>query len=149
MRCTVLLIALGTMLALACTQGSVETDHQVTMLMLPDGDPEAGREAFISLGCAACHAVAWADDLPAPVSAVVGPELGLDVPHGGPGRLATSIVAPSHRVSTKYAVKTESGASASPMTNFNSVMTIQQLSDIVAFLQRKGLETQSKTQPLR
>ena len=143
MRRTVLLVALGLTLTLACTQGSVETDHQFTMLMLPEGQPDAGREAFVSLGCAACHTVAWATDLPAPTSAVVGPELGLDVPQGGPGRLATSIVAPSHRVPAKY--MRDDGTS--PMTNYNSVMTIQQLSDIVAFLQRQGLETQSKTPP--
>ena len=30
------------------------------------------------------------------------------------------------------------------MANFNSVMTIKQLSDIVAFLERQGLETQAR-----
>ena len=31
------------------------------------------------------------------------------------------------------------------MVNLNSVMTVQQLADIVAFLQRQGLETRAKT----
>jgi len=143
MQRTLLLVALAGSLALACAQAPDSADYQATMLMLPEGEPDAGREAFVSLGCATCHSVAWADDLPAPLSATPGPELGLDVLQAGPGRIATSIVAPSHRVADKYRAMTE--GEVSPMRDNNSVMTIRQLSDIVAFLQRQGLETRSRT----
>ena len=56
MQRTLLLVALAASLALACTQSPDGTEYQVTMLMLPEGQPEAGREAFVSFGCVACHA---------------------------------------------------------------------------------------------
>jgi mono/diheme cytochrome c family protein len=142
MQRNLLILTLGLALTLACTPGTVETDYQKTALMLPEGEADAGREVFVSLGCAACHTVSGAEDLPAPNSAKPGPELGLDAYLGDSGRLATSIVAPSHTVSAKYRDQTTDGQS--PMRDFTSTMTIKQLSDLVAFLQRQGLQTQSK-----
>jgi mono/diheme cytochrome c family protein len=110
--------------------------------MLPEGDPEAGRTAFMSLGCTSCHTVAWDRDLPAPTSPTKAPELGLDSAHPGPGGLATSIIAPSHEVPEEYRV--EPSGKVSPMPNYTSTMTIRQLADIVAYLQRQGLKTQTQ-----
>jgi len=143
-RNLLLLLASGILLCLACTPSTVETpDYAATMLMLPEGQPEAGREAFISLGCAACHAVAWDRELPAPASTVPAPELGLDVAKLGPGGLATSVVAPSHQVAERY--RTPTGGKRSPMTDYSGIMTVRQLADIVAYLERQGLETRAKT----
>ena len=141
MRRIGLLLVLSATLALGCAQSTVETDYEVAVVMLPEGRPEAGRDAFRSLGCAACHAVAWEKELPAPTSARPGPELGVDAVKSGPGSLATSIIAPAHRVSEKYQATTPEG---SPMLDYTSTMTIRQLADIVAYLQRQGLETQAK-----
>jgi len=139
-----LLLASGAVLCLACTPGTVETqDYSATLLMLPDGQPEAGRAAFVSLGCMSCHTVAWDTDLPAPTSAAPGPQLGLDVAKLGPGGLATSVVAPSHRIAEKY--RSPTGGDVSRMTDYSRVMTIRQLADIVAYLERQGLETQAKS----
>ena len=140
----VLLLASGAMLCLACAPSAVETpDYRATMLMLPEGQPEAGREAFVSLGCTSCHTVAWDEDLPAPVPPSPGPELGLDVAKLGPGGLATSVVAPSHRIADRY--RSPTGGDISRMTDYSGVMTVRQLADIVAYLERQGLETQAKT----
>jgi mono/diheme cytochrome c family protein len=144
MRRIGLLLVLGATLALACAQSAVETGYEVAVVMLPEGQPEAGREAFKSLGCVACHAVAWEQGLPSPTSARPGPELGVDAVQSGPGSLATSIIAPSHRVSEKYQAGAQGG---SPMLDYTNTMTIRQLADVVAYLQRQGLETQAKTQP--
>lgn len=140
----VLLLASGAMLCLACAPSTVETsDYTATMLLLPEGQPEAGRDAFVSLGCTSCHAVAWDNELPAPVSASPGPELGLDVAKLGPGGLATSVVAPSHQIAEKY--RSSIDRSRSPMTDYSAVMTIRQLADIVAYLERQGLETRARS----
>ena len=140
----VLLLASGAMLFLACAPSTVETpDYRATMLMLPEGQPEAGREAFVSLGCTSCHTVAWDEDLPAPVTPSPGPELGLDVAKLGPGGLATSVVAPSHQIADSY--RSPTGGDISRMTDYSGVMTVRQLADIVAYLERQGLETQAKT----
>jgi len=144
MRRIGLLLVVSATLALACAQSTVETNYEVAVVMLPEGRPEAGREAFKSLGCVACHAVAWEKELPAPTSARPGPELGVDSVQSGPGSLATSVVAPSHRVAEKYQTGTQE---ASPMLDYTDTMTIRQLADIVAYLQRQGLETRAKTQP--
>jgi cytochrome c2 len=140
----VLLVASGAMLCLACAPSTVDTpDYRATMLMLPEGQPEAGRDAFASLGCTSCHTVAWDRDLPAPVSASPGPELGLDVAKLGPGGLASSVVAPSHQIAKKY--RSPTAGNVSPMTDYSGIMTVRQLADIVAYLERQGLETQAKT----
>ena len=139
-----LLLTAGAMLCVACAPSTVETpDYRTTMLALPVGQPEAGRDAFVSLGCHSCHAVAWDEELPAPVSAAPGPELGLDLGKLGPGGLATSIVVPSHDIAEKY--RSPIGGDVSRMTDYSGVMTIRQLADIVAFLERQGLETQAAT----
>ena len=143
MRRTMLLIAMGTLLTMACAPSTVETgEYKATTVMLPDGKPEAGREAFVTLGCATCHTVAWDAELPAPVHPNPGPELGLDPTQLGPGGLATSIVAPSHKVAAKYQRPDGGG---SPMTDYTGLMTVRQLSDIVAYLERQGLETKART----
>ncbi len=140
----VLLLSLGAVLCLACAPSTVETpDYEATMLMLPEGQPEAGRTAFVSLGCTSCHAVAWDNELPAPTSPSPGPELGLDVAKLGPGGLATSVVAPSHKIAEKY--RSPDGGESSRMADYSGVMTIRQLADIVAYLERQGLETQARS----
>ena len=144
MRRDVLILVSGAVLCLACTPSAVETpDYKATMLMLPEGQPDAGREAFISLGCARCHSVAWDAELPAPDPEYPGPELGLDVAKLGPGSLATSVVAPSHKVAEEY--RPPGGRKTSRMVDYSGIMTVRQLADIVAYLERQGLETQAKT----
>ncbi|MCP3981201.1 MAG: cytochrome c [bacterium] len=135
-----LLAALLPILALACAQGTGESEgYSATVLLLPEGDEERGKTAFVSLGCAACHTVAWDADLPAPSAGTPAPELGLDVDSLGPGGLATSIVAPSHKVAEKY------GDGTSPMADFSGTLTVRQLSDIVAYLTRQGMESKART----
>ncbi len=105
---------------------------------LPDGDSDMGRQAFASLGCTACHQVLGDDEL-----AYVGG--GEPVVLGGEisrvktyGELVTSVINPSHRISPRFAARDEmpeDGGSPMAATMLNEVMTIQQLIDLVAFLQ--------------
>lgn len=104
---------------------------------LPEGDPQEGREAFLELGCNACHTVSGVE-LPAPeVAGPVSVELG-----GGVtvvetyGQLVTSIINPSHRVAPRLdraEVVDQEGESMMP--SFNQQLSVQDLIDLVAFLQ--------------
>jgi len=142
MQRTGLLIILGVLTATGCAQDTAGPGYDVTVMMLPEGHPDAGRASFISLGCAACHGVAWDNDLPEPTAASPGPELGLEAVQPGPGGLATSIVAPSHKVPAGF--KKDGEGEGSPMPDLNRIMTVQQLADVVAYLQKQGLETQAR-----
>ena len=105
---------------------------------LPGGDVEQGKAVFLELECYRCHRVAGVEGLPSPtidppVPVVLGGrvfEVRTD------GYLVTSIIDPSHRLTREFRGKiltTESGESRMP--NHNDVMTVRQLTDLVAFLQ--------------
>ena len=108
---------------------------------LPDGDAEKGREVFVSMHCSSCHVVQSAPELRD------GIEAELDVPIGGMktrvdtyGELVTSVINPSHRIARTYrnAEFTEDGESK--MRNYNDVLTVSELIDLVAFLQAQYTE---------
>lgn len=104
---------------------------------LPEGDANRGQSVFTQLRCYDCHSVSGLD-LPAgedPDQTVV--RLGGEVSRIKTyGELVTSIINPSHRLARGYAADnglTDEGES--PMRNYNDVMTVNQLIDLVAFLQ--------------
>ena len=137
-------LTLLALLSTACGPDARPPDnpgYEVAVLMLPEGDAGAGREAFLRLGCVACHAVAWDDDLPAPTSPNPGPELGVHPVQPGPGGVAASITAPSHKVPPMY--QTANGGS--PMPDYTQLLTVRQLADLITYLRRQGLETQART----
>jgi len=103
---------------------------------LPAGNPTVGRAFFLSYQCHECHSI----------SGEALPELPLaDEPYvelGGPvtkvktyGELVTGIINPSHELATGYARDEVSNNGVSRMINYNGHMTVQQLIDIVTFLQ--------------
>ncbi len=103
---------------------------------LPDGDPEQGLVAFTEMRCHACHTVKGHDELPAPVA-----QPPLPVPLGGrvtyppsDGELVTSIVNPSHKISSRYARDLYRSGELSRMADYTETMTVKQLIDLVAFL---------------
>lgn len=103
---------------------------------LPAGNPEKGKEAFLALRCDTCHSISG---LTLPTSKSAG---SFNVVLGGPslrvrtyGELVTSLVNPSHVLSPEYRAAIEKDARLSPMPQFNHIMTVEQLIDLVAFLQ--------------
>jgi len=101
---------------------------------LPEGDASAGEMHFVSLGCVGCHSVIGAE-LPEPVGPVrvlLGSRTGRRMSYG---ELVTSIVNPSHRLSGRYSRDEVSREGESLMTSYNDVLTVTQLTDLVAFLQ--------------
>jgi hypothetical protein len=106
-------------------------------IYLPVGQADRGREAFVALECHACHRVEG-KDLPAHAGAA-SPLIALG---GHTARiesyadLVTSIINPSHRLARSYRTLATSSQRTSPMETryLNEVMTVQQLVDLIAFL---------------
>lgn len=106
---------------------------------LPEGDAQAGKETYIRLQCNACHTIGGVEQV-----TVVGGEPELSIAIGGGvtqidtyGELVTSIINPSHRLAMGYPTDTVSVDGKSKMKNYNDVMTVTQLTDLVAFVQSK------------
>jgi sulfur-oxidizing protein SoxX len=104
---------------------------------LPEGNVDKGRSTFVELECDACHSVG-------DIERVAGREdPNINVVLGGRttaiktyGDLVTSVINPSHRISRRYAnqdVATEEGESK--MIIYNEFMTVQQLVDLVTYLE--------------
>ncbi|MBT8092673.1 MAG: cytochrome C [Gammaproteobacteria bacterium] len=103
---------------------------------LPDGDAQAGRDAFLYMQCHQCHTLKG-EKLP-----VIAGENPPYVELGGAvtqvktyGQLVTSIINPSHKLATGYAKEVVSEGGESNMYIYNQHMTVQELIDIVMFLQ--------------
>lgn len=108
--------------------------------VLPEGDIEEGKQAFLELNCNRCHSVgdiAW-----------IGDEKWND-PHvklGGEvtvlntyGELVTAVINPSHEI-TQPSLNAEKltlaeGTSKMNLYRYNEIMTVEELIDIVTFLQ--------------
>jgi cytochrome c2 len=102
---------------------------------LPEGDYEQGQANFASMGCNICHSADGVEQIN-PEAADISFEL------GGVSRrittyaeLMTSIINPSHRLSYRLPREQSSVDGESLMKNYNEVMTVQQLIDLVAYLQ--------------
>lgn len=103
---------------------------------LPDGDATAGREAFIYMQCNQCHTIEG-ETLPL-VPGAEPPYVEL----GGPvtrvktyGELVTAIINPSHKLADGYEEEVVSENGESKMYVYNGYMTVQELIDVVMYLQ--------------
>lgn len=104
-------------------------------IYLPAGDPARGEMYFASLGCTSCHSVFGAQ-LPEPAEAgpvrvLLGSQTSRKLSYG---KLVTSIVNPSHRLSALYRKDEVSEGGESLMPSYNDVLTVTQLTDLIAFL---------------
>jgi len=103
---------------------------------LPDGDAEIGKTVYLAYQCNECHDSKAVTQL----KAVEEPEISVFL--GGRttriktyGELVTSIINPSHRLARGYAKKMISDSGVSRMPNYNDIMTVSELIDVVAFVQ--------------
>ena len=108
--------------------------------VLPDGDAVAGEQVFIDLNCSECHSIAdiqWS-----------GSELNKDpyVKLGGEvstiktyGELVTSVINPSHKIERRSLNDQKTilaeGISKMETYRYNEIMTVQELVDLITFLQ--------------
>jgi len=103
---------------------------------LPEGDPVAGREAFLYMQCNQCHTIDGESLPTVPDADPPYVELGGQVTRVKTyGELVTAIINPSHKLASGYAEEVVSEDGESKMYNYNGYMTVQELTDIVMFLQ--------------
>jgi sulfur-oxidizing protein SoxX len=110
---------------------------------LPKGNVEQGRANFVLMQCNDCHAVEGVPFNGAEGNDSEGGDA-IRVNLGGKttqiktyGDLVTSIINPSHKLSRRYDPATMTEAGESKMRNYNDVMSVQELIDLVEFLQSK------------
>lgn len=124
----------GMVLMLSACEG----EKPVKGFILPEGDVEKGREVFIAFNCHGCHDVAGVE-LPERQSRppfVV--ELGGEVLRVKEyGELLTAVVYPDHVISPTYKTRLAmvgEDPNQTPMPYFGDIMTVTELTDLVAFL---------------
>ncbi|MEM8771343.1 MAG: cytochrome C [Pseudomonadota bacterium] len=121
--------------AIAACDGGPESGCDFT---LPEGDIDAGEAAFVRFQCNDCHAVDGRDDLRENIDPVMTVALGGKTTRIQTyGQLVTSVINPSHKISQKYSAEPVAIVGVSRMRNYNDVMTVSEMSDIVAFLQEQ------------
>ena len=103
---------------------------------LPDGDAIKGQALFVDLQCNACHTIAELELAPpaqkGPVAVVLGGPVARVKTYGD---LVSSVINPSHKLISSYPKEDVSQNGESLMRTYNETMTVQQLIDLVAFLQ--------------
>jgi sulfur-oxidizing protein SoxX len=124
---------IGMLAALAaCDTGR----HSAAGFRLPaSGDAARGKTEFVALGCSNCHSVEGAE-LPAPTGRIAVPiKLGGEKTFEmNDGYLVTSIINPSYKIA-RYSKAQVATSGVSLMPSHAENMTVQQLVDVVAFLQ--------------
>jgi sulfur-oxidizing protein SoxX len=132
-------LALSTALVLLLSACGLNDPKSSAGFRLPDGNAEAGRQAFVALRCFNCHLVDGVTETPSgtPAARV---KLGGEVSRvKNYGDLVTSIINPSHRIAAGEDIEqvAPAGKSLMELAALNSKVTVQQLIDLVAFLQSK------------
>jgi hypothetical protein len=102
---------------------------------LPEGDAMAGRETFLYMHCNQCHTISG-EELPTIPGFEPFVELGGSVTRVKTyGELVTAVINPSHELADGYAKDLVSEDGKSKMYVYNGFMTVQELTDLVMFLQ--------------
>ncbi len=105
------------------------------------GDPAKGREVFAKLECYSCHEVKG-ESFPAPADrSKVGPELSVMGPLHDEAYFAESIINPTALIEKGKGYAGPDGSSKMP--SFNDSLTVQDVSNLVAYL--RGLKPPGKS----
>lgn len=125
-------VAVAALLLAACESGR----HASAGFRLAAGDAARGKQAFLDMECYTCHEVAGSD-LPRPsVQPPVPVKLGGAVlREKTDGYLAAAILNPSHAIAGHPKELVTIG-NRSRMPDLRDRMTLQQLTDLVEFLQQ-------------
>lgn len=104
---------------------------------LPIGDEENGRSLFQEYACDHCHSIAditWKGVSSDDIQVALGGEVGRVKTYGD---LVTSIINPSHRISDRFFEELSSKEPQSPMPFYNNVLTVDELVDLVTYLEKQ------------
>lgn len=128
---------LATCLSVAFFAGCTNDPKSGKGFSLPEGDVRRGQETFAKLNCNKCHTVdgvTFESVETTPAQKIIA--LGGKKPQVQTyGDLVTSIINPSHRFASEYAEQEVSADGKSKMRLYNDEMTVQQLIDLVTFLE--------------
>lgn len=142
---------LGLLIMLTAVSACEQKSQPVKGFVLPHGDVEAGKLAFVYLGCHQCHNVTGVELPP------FAGETEFDIGLGGKvakvksyGDLLTAVVHPDHEITRPHEVAA-SGKSGqpSPMPDTTAAMTVSQLIDVVEFLHAQYEQTAPQYQGYR
>jgi len=125
------------LLALVVGLSGCDTDRTMSErgFRLPDGNATAGRETFLYMHCNQCHTIKG-EELPQVPGFEPFVVLGGAVTRVKTyGELVTAVINPSHKIAEGYPADLVSEDGKSKMYNYNGFMTVQELTDIVMFLQ--------------
>lgn len=123
----VFILIFGSLLISSCNE-------QARGFALPEGDIEKGKVTFKRLACNECHSISnieWKGEKDN-LKIQLGGEIATQKSYGD---LVTSVINPSHKVAPRYKENTSTEEDLSKMKNYNEVMTVQELVDLVAFLE--------------
>ena len=125
---------MGALFLLLTSCGDKEAKKEAKMakgFVLPKGDTEKGKQAFIEMQCHRCHSVAGETlpehGEPSKVRLHLGGEVRKVKTYG---ELVTSVIHPKHVLAKDYLEtlkKEEREGAESPMSSVNSRMTVEQM----------------------
>lgn len=103
---------------------------------LPEGNAAKGKLVFVKYQCLSCHQLEGIES----TNVVDNPELSVTLGGKTSGiktyaELVTSVINPSHKIAKGYPRSTLQVGGISKMKNYNDVMTVAELADLVFFLQ--------------
>ena len=102
---------------------------------MPEGDAVRGKAAFVALNCVECHRIDGVE-LPGPEKREYLLVLGGEVTRVRTyGELVTSIIHPGRNISPVPLTQGQQPVRTSPMKDLAATMTVQQLIDLVTFLE--------------
>ena len=123
-------------ICLLLISGCTKEMQEAIGFSLPEGDPELGKVVYRTMECSSCHVI------PGIEQSTSYEEQDISVTLGGKvtriktyGELLTSVINPSHRIAQVYEPQNTDSEGNSAMLNYNDVMTVSQLIDLVSFLQ--------------
>lgn len=122
------------MLIVFVTGCDLESRIQEKGFNLPKGNAEQGKANFILLQCNDCHSVT--NTIPHSGATQIKVALGGKTTQVTTyGDLVTSIIHPDHKLSRRLGPESAKDGDISAMRNYNDVLSVQELIDLVAFLQ--------------
>jgi len=104
---------------------------------LPKGDTDKGRTTFVDLECNSCHSIGDIERIPGHEGPDIYVRLGGEVSTVKTyGDLMTSVINPSYKTDRRYAnTNVAAGEGNVKMIAHNDTMTVQQLVDLVTYLE--------------
>lgn len=119
----------------ACSKQVADFEQEFSF---PAGDVERGEKVFLAMDCLACHTLEGYDSEEIPRE-LENPIILANILKATKtyGELVASVVNPSHKVSSGYRSEgLQDGVESAPVRNYNDVLTVAELIDLISFLEQ-------------